>query len=192
MEKEIKTVIAPNHFADDLDKVDDFFSLDEETFLNFYSHISKIEYVNTHNELVRRGDLKDSLIDDTPLNLDLKDLKFKIQTLLNRLDNDTTILKGETSPNWDLNDMENWNNLNNSLSMLKELFNGTFNLMDKMKNNQIFQDKNYLSTNLENDENFKLDTLYKIIINGSRNGNYDLVDTSTGEVVCEFQNNDRI
>ena len=47
----------------------------------------------------------------------------------------------------------------------------------------------YLSTNLKNDNNLDLTKTYKLQINESRNGNLDLIDIVTGDVVLEFQNN---
>ena len=50
--------------------------------------------------------------------------------------------------------------------------------------------KDYLSTNSENDEELNRDTTFKIVIDKERNGNFNLVDIKTNEVVCEFQNNE--
>ena len=52
-----------------------------------------------------------------------------------------------------------------------------------------FGDK-YLSTNLSSDENFVIETSYRLEINEKRNGNLDLVNEKTGNVACEFQNNE--
>lgn len=54
-DKEKKITIAPNHFADDLEKVDDFFCLDKEAFLKYYSYLTEEEYDNTDIELKKRG-----------------------------------------------------------------------------------------------------------------------------------------
>jgi hypothetical protein len=47
-----------------------------------------------------------------------------------------------------------------------------------------------LTTNLKNDVGFIENEDYTLRINVNRNGNFDLIWRKTGEVVCEFQNND--
>lgn len=124
--------------------------------------------------------------------MNIQEIKEEIELRLENLKEDTFVRDDETTPEWDLNNFDNWEEMNNQVIRLCSLFQDTFELIEKMKNNQIFQDRNYLSTNLENDENFELNTMYHLEIDSSRNGNYNLVNYSTNEVVCEFQNNDRV
>ena len=63
MKTKNKMVIAPNHFADDLEKVDDFMTLSKEDFLNFYGYLKEEDYNETHNELVKRGIHDEELIE---------------------------------------------------------------------------------------------------------------------------------
>lgn len=55
----------------------------------------------------------------------------------------------------------------------------SFNLGDK-----------YLSTNMQDDSVLKDEEVYRAVINNVRNGNFDLVNMKTGNVVLEFQNNE--
>ena len=50
--------------------------------------------------------------------------------------------------------------------------------------------RDYLSTNLETDRVLSIKHTYKLVIDKYRNGNYNLVNIETDEVVCEFQNNE--
>ena len=52
-----------------------------------------------------------------------------------------------------------------------------------------FGDK-YLSTNMQDDSVLNDEEVYRAVINSVRNGNFDLVNTKTGNVVLEFQNNE--
>jgi hypothetical protein len=50
-------------------------------------------------------------------------------------------------------------------------------------------EKEYLSTNLKNDETLNINDIYKLKINIYRNGNLDLISIKSGLVVLELQNN---
>ena len=59
-----------------------------------------------------------------------------------------------------------------------------------LNNRVVDMGNKYLSTNLKDDSVLTDEAIYRAVINNVRNGNFDLVNIKTGNVVLEFQNNE--